>query len=246
MPCRWSARRPTASACGWLYDEDRWPSGYAGGLATEKPEHGARYLLFTPEQLQPDASTTLLAVYEVQTASDVRRTGQRVDPTSRPAPGTERWVAWEIACRILPRFNHRPYLDMLSPEAVQTFIGVTHIPYLQALGPEFRGVFTDEPAFHPATGYDDPSFCHRQWPRRADAAEGIAYSWTSRLESLYRERYGAVDAPKRKTSSKLLTSACSVVPSDWCTCLPCLLPLKRRAAVVNMHSKVLAGNFAYA
>ena len=32
----------------WLYDEDRWPSGAAGGLVTQDPQYRARYLLFTP------------------------------------------------------------------------------------------------------------------------------------------------------------------------------------------------------
>ena len=33
----------------WLYDEDRWPSGTAGGKVTsENPEYAMKYLLFTP------------------------------------------------------------------------------------------------------------------------------------------------------------------------------------------------------
>ncbi len=28
----------------WLYDEDRWPSGFAGGLVTEKPEYRMKFL----------------------------------------------------------------------------------------------------------------------------------------------------------------------------------------------------------
>ena len=32
----------------WLYDEDRWPSGFGGGLVTENPEYRMQYLLFTP------------------------------------------------------------------------------------------------------------------------------------------------------------------------------------------------------
>ena len=32
----------------WLYDEDRWPSGAAGGLVTKDKEYRTRYLLFTP------------------------------------------------------------------------------------------------------------------------------------------------------------------------------------------------------
>ena len=32
----------------WLYDEDRWPSGFAGGLVTKNPEYRMKYLLITP------------------------------------------------------------------------------------------------------------------------------------------------------------------------------------------------------
>ena len=34
----------------YLYDEDRWPSGAAGGLVTRDPKFRARHLLFTPEK----------------------------------------------------------------------------------------------------------------------------------------------------------------------------------------------------
>ncbi|HCN07040.1 MAG TPA: hypothetical protein DIT01_03835, partial [Lentisphaeria bacterium] len=29
----------------WLYDEDRWPSGYAGGLVTRNPKYRRRSLV---------------------------------------------------------------------------------------------------------------------------------------------------------------------------------------------------------
>ena len=32
----------------WLYDEDRWPSGAAGGIVTRDERYRARHLLFTP------------------------------------------------------------------------------------------------------------------------------------------------------------------------------------------------------
>ena len=38
----------------WLYDEDRWPSGAAGGLVTKNVRHRAKSLLFTKNPL-PDA-----------------------------------------------------------------------------------------------------------------------------------------------------------------------------------------------
>ena len=39
----------------WLYDEDRWPSGTAGGLVTkEHPEFARKTLLFTQDPYTPD------------------------------------------------------------------------------------------------------------------------------------------------------------------------------------------------
>ena len=40
----------------WLYDEDRWPSGAAGGIVTRDKAYRSRYLLFTPV---PRAAPTL-------------------------------------------------------------------------------------------------------------------------------------------------------------------------------------------
>ena len=34
----------------WLYDEDRWPSGSAGGLVTKDLKFAQRYLLFSPDK----------------------------------------------------------------------------------------------------------------------------------------------------------------------------------------------------
>lgn len=31
----------------WLYDEDKWPSGFAGGYITKKKENRQKYLMFT-------------------------------------------------------------------------------------------------------------------------------------------------------------------------------------------------------
>jgi len=41
----------------WLYDEDRWPSGYAGGLVTADPRHRQHSLLLTTRPPPPRAST---------------------------------------------------------------------------------------------------------------------------------------------------------------------------------------------
>ena len=44
--CVEKAEEKGMKAC--LYDEDRWPSGYAGGKVTKNPEYRSRYLVVTP------------------------------------------------------------------------------------------------------------------------------------------------------------------------------------------------------
>ena len=63
----------------WLYDEDRWPSGSAGGLVTKNVKHRGKSLLFT-KTLRTDAVDRcegiekglpyLLAAYEVFLSED--------------------------------------------------------------------------------------------------------------------------------------------------------------------------------
>ena len=54
----------------WLYDEDRFPSGSAGGILTKDPKYRSRHMLFTKrtlETLPPEAvSYTHLDVYKRQ------------------------------------------------------------------------------------------------------------------------------------------------------------------------------------
>ena len=42
----------------WLYDEDRWPSGAAGGIVTKDPQYRARYLLLTARPYNSGAEDT--------------------------------------------------------------------------------------------------------------------------------------------------------------------------------------------
>lgn len=37
----------------WLYDEDRWPSGFAGGLAVKDRKHWIRHLRITRQRVAP-------------------------------------------------------------------------------------------------------------------------------------------------------------------------------------------------
>ena len=57
----------------WLYDEDRWPSGAAGGLVTKDPRFRARALYFTNNEAETEALSDgdrLIACYDVSLGED--------------------------------------------------------------------------------------------------------------------------------------------------------------------------------
>jgi len=128
-----------------LYDEDRWPSGFAGGLVTVDPRYRQRRLVWTTHTNVPDAR--LIGRYRVKLDTNGRLAGyRRVDDDERAD-----WSAWIQVSETKAWHNNQTYVDTLNPEAIKKFIDVTHKKYQKAVGGEFGkhipGIFTDEPQF---------------------------------------------------------------------------------------------------
>lgn len=170
----------------WLYDEDRWPSGAAGGLVTKNPRYRQRFLILREIptaagfQWRPDTLAAFTARVQGSAARQVRRIarGRRIAPL---APGE---VILEFRARIAPCkdwYNGFTYLDTLSHQAVRRFIAVTHEAYRRRYAKHFGrtipGIFTDEPA-HGHRCVAQP------W------AGGLGLPWTDRLPQVFRRRYG--------------------------------------------------------
>ncbi|NLX59419.1 MAG: hypothetical protein GXY74_10075 [Phycisphaerae bacterium] len=170
----------------WLYDEDRWPSGAAGGLVTKDPRYRQKRLLVHRYDKAADFawSKDVLAAYTAtirgNRACDVRRLARGRKP-SRLAEG-QSLVAFCIeVAEPSSWYNGYTYLDVLSHEAVRRFIQVTHDAYRKEFAKDFGGrvpgIFTDEPQ-------------HTRYSRGpADGAEGCL-PWTDKLASVFRKRYG--------------------------------------------------------
>ncbi|HIQ05114.1 MAG TPA: hypothetical protein EYH31_05390 [Anaerolineae bacterium] len=140
----------------WLYDEDKWPSGFAGGLSVaSNRDYRMRTLICKPDNKPALVGERLRAFL-------ARRVDGRLTDF-RPIHGEEDLadVRWgdEWLVQFYPHtsplgiewFNDYTYLDMLNLEAVQAFIQSTYEPYTRAVGEEFGktipGIFTDEPCF---------------------------------------------------------------------------------------------------
>ncbi|HID11648.1 MAG TPA: hypothetical protein EYP17_10170, partial [Candidatus Latescibacteria bacterium] len=165
----------------WLYDEDRWPSGAAGGLVTKDVRYRQRRLrmeIVDPEKFSPSGEELgiFLARVEGSKASKVRQI--RPEDVSRAVLG-EKVLAFY--CKVAdpsPWYNGQTYLDTLSAEAVRKFVEVTYEAYAREVGEEFGstipGIFTDEPNYGSL----------RMYPDCGEAP------WTEKLPDVFRERYG--------------------------------------------------------
>ena len=164
----------------WLYDEDRWPSGAAGGLVTRDPRYRAHYLAMEQSKIFT-RSSDIIAVFtgkiEGQTISDLCRI-----PTKSRKPLKKGYTFLVFRDRPQepnPWYNGQTYLDTLNPAAVRKFIQTTHQAYARHCGKSFGkvipGIFTDEPNYYYV-------------PNRKHAA--ITRGWTTRLPIVFKKRYG--------------------------------------------------------
>ncbi len=140
----------------WLYDEDRWPSGSAGGLVTKNPEFRLRQIVVSREQKPEEFSWPEVgepayvygAIFEDEKISWYKKLDQPEDILILPR-GAE-IIQFEV--RTQPTnswYNGQTYLDTMNTDAVAKFIETTHEAYKKEVGKHFGttvpGIFTDEP-----------------------------------------------------------------------------------------------------
>lgn len=133
----------------WIYDEDRWPSGIAGGYVTMNPDLGAKYLrLTTCERDHFTWSGNIMAAFEAELDGIEAYQVKRIYPDD--VPGGKHVLAFTLENMGNSLFyNGHTYLDTLNRAATDEFIRITHEKYASnckdRLGKSIKGIFTDEP-----------------------------------------------------------------------------------------------------
>lgn len=136
----------------WLYDEDRWPSGSAGGIV---PGQGDR---FKAKALTIEVKDSLEGIYEeIVALFKIKLNGtdkieyEKIDYkeiTDFKNAGKFIVFRKEVSKKS-EWFNDDAYSDNLNPDAVEAFITSTYEKYKSEVGEEFGktipGIFTDEP-----------------------------------------------------------------------------------------------------
>ena len=125
----------------WLYDEDRWPSGAAGGLVPARGGDAFRAKVVTIEECSEllHDKTDALAVFAARLQDGQLTSLHRLSNELILDPG-------EI-CLILRRevsgpsewFNDDASADNLNPDAVAAFIDITYEAYRRQMGQAFGG-----------------------------------------------------------------------------------------------------------
>jgi len=188
----------------WLYDEDRWPSGAAGGMVTAgHPEFSTMNLLWTPHAYGMDPiknpgvrangigggvggnreeNGILLGIFDVQLNEDGSLKYYCMINQKENAKG-RKWYAYVERAVSSAWFNNQTYIDTLNKTAVERFIEISHERYKEVLGDEFGqsipAIFTDEPRFA------------RKRPLEFATDETDAFlPWTDVLEEIYSQKFG--------------------------------------------------------
>lgn len=123
----------------WFFDEDKWPSGYAGGII---PSMGEEYRAKSMARL--DKNTPLPEGAEILTEDENYR---YVIHTAKMGN---------------PKFNGTSWVDLMNPKVTRAFIDVAYKPYVERYKDKIKGyrfgIFADEPHIH--ARYFDSSTPH--------------------------------------------------------------------------------------
>ena len=175
----------------WLYDEDRWPSGSAGGLATKELRHRMKHLRLTiHESGETDrwpADDHFVAAFSATVHGLDVGPYRRVARGGHAQDGEQLLVfTWEYV-EAHSFYNGAAYLDTMDRAATENFLRVTHDAYRDAcgdrVGTSIRGIFTDEPH----RGF---VFCDAHGQPGLSKDPGWATPWTQALPEAFKSAFG--------------------------------------------------------
>ncbi|MFQ3550263.1 MAG: hypothetical protein SNJ70_11000, partial [Armatimonadota bacterium] len=174
----------------WLYDEDLWPSGNAGGqVAGMKDEYRATTLdavLVAPGEDVPEIGEdqAIKYCYIIKERDGLLLRDAESIPVERASEATEleRLFLIRRYTEKIGWWGGESYANLMHPEAMQQFIKMTHEVYKEKLGDEFGktipGIFTDEPqvsfGFNKIPWYDGLPEKYKEWHGR-DFIEDLPY-----------------------------------------------------------------------
>ena len=182
----------------WLYDEDSWPSGAAGGIVTKNPEYRLRHLLLTRkpygtavEKIDTRRSRgisvrnengKLIACFDAALDENGDLKSYKMIDQNDNADGIKLYAYLETAAYD-PWYNNQTYVNTLDPPSMREFIRVTYGAYDKRFKKDFGGII-------PAIFTDEPQFSRQETLLFAlDEEKDITIPWTFDIEDTYKAAY---------------------------------------------------------
>lgn len=164
----------------WLYDEDRWPSGFAGGLVTADASLREKFLRWS---VLPSHGGVSIGRYHVVLEAGRLASYRRLREAEVAPLGTG--TLWHASLETSGDdswFNGTSYADTFQRRAIERFIEVTHERYAAAIGDRFGRTV-------PAIFTDEPHFLKKQSLERAESTSDVLLPFTDDFLDSYARAY---------------------------------------------------------
>ncbi len=154
----------------WIYDENSYPSGFAGGFVPEAmPESRGKGLELREQESPIKVDENCVAVFRpaqdgYENVTKQAKAGDQL-PQGKYLVASLRWAGTS------PWHGGKFYVNLLTPGVTQKFLEITMDAYTRNIGEQYGkrvpGVFTDEPEILPAGGLpwtdDLPQAFQKRW-----------------------------------------------------------------------------------
>lgn len=192
----------------WLYDEDRFPSGVAGGKVTRDFRLRGRYLLLTERRVEQGIlpgycedrvsfeaavdrgekptgyyATAYGLLFDQGYLKEYRRLCSREEIDQALERGERVRFAYVKIMEEEQWFENQTYVDTMNPEATARFIRLTHEAYYEKVGDEFGKAV-------PAIFTDEPRIGNHGQISRALSSEDVTVPYTDYLAEEMKRKYG--------------------------------------------------------
>ncbi len=175
----------------WIYDENSYPSGFAGGhVPADMPDSAGLGMRLTKAAGLPASFPGRPIAVFLKTGSafeDV--TARALEPAATAALGPGDYYIFDIKpAEPSPWYGGFTYVDLMRPDVTAKFLAVTLDAYKSAVGTEFGrtvpGSFQDEAHLAPVSGKDIVNFTPAIFDR---FQKKWGYDLRPQLPSLYEE-----------------------------------------------------------
>lgn len=136
----------------YLYDEDRWPSGTAGGYVTENPAYRMNFMtmkIIPTRQFEWNDSITAAFSCNLDGTSFTDLERLLPQKGAEVKTGNSVLVFFREKAASTNFVNGTSYVDVMNREATDRFIELTHEAYKKncgdRIGTKIKGIFSDEP-----------------------------------------------------------------------------------------------------